>query len=101
MTAAHQLALACVPDPRGPVVEVDASFCRGDAEVAMRFAVLVRLADRAPGEPLVEPMVATVIETGADVPQDEIDAMWRNDSFRVAVTRAAYSAAVKRHNPRR
>ena len=96
MTAAVQLPLAALAALDGEVVELFASYCGPEAEVPMRWALLVRLDHRPPGVPLVEPLVATVIETGADVPQDEIAQMWANDSFRVAVTRDAYSAAVKR-----
>lgn len=101
MTPSAQLPLAAIPAPDGEVVEVVASYRGFDAEVPMRWSLLVRLDRRAPGAPLVEPLVATVIEGGADVPQDEIAEMWANQSFRVEVTRDAYAAAVRRRNPRR
>lgn len=96
MTAAAQLPLAGVPAARGEVVEVETSYLRGEGEVPMRFGLLVRLDARAPFEALVEPLTAVVIESGADVPQDEIAQLWANDSFRVALTRDAYSAALRR-----
>lgn len=99
MTVAGQLPLGSMPGTDSDVVEVVTSYLRDEGEVAMVWRVLVRL--NAGPLPLAEPLGATVIETGEAVARAEVDQMWGNRSFRVDVTRTAYSAAVRRRTGRR
>jgi len=99
--AAAQLPLAGVPSARGQVIEVIASYCGYEAEVAMHFTCVVDLGEREPFEPLVRVEGAVVVDTGDRVDADELAAMLRNDDFRQGLAGMAYSQAATRRNQRR